>query len=203
MKEFFRKLFTELFKKDIEEEFEDEITKENVKLLKETIIDNERIIQELQKELLIEQEDNINLTSLIKELEPKGNIALDLYKDGLHELKWVNKDYKLSNNFKVSEFLQNDGMNYLKLDMKLVNILQKVRDKYGKAVKVTSGYRSPSYNKNVGGVTTSHHLNGQAADFKVSGVSKNTILAYVKTLPEVSYAYTNSTNMKYVVHVNI
>lgn len=43
-------------------------------------------------------------------------------------------------------------------------VLQPIRDKYGKSIKVTSGYRSETLNKALGGVKTSQHLKGEAAD---------------------------------------
>lgn len=45
-------------------------------------------------------------------------------------------------------------------------VLQPIRDKYGKSIKVTSGYRSPELNKAIGGAKTSQHLTGEAADLK-------------------------------------
>lgn len=44
------------------------------------------------------------------------------------------------------------------------NILQPIRDRWGKAIYVTSGYRCPLLNKLVGGVKNSQHLDGEAAD---------------------------------------
>lgn len=44
------------------------------------------------------------------------------------------------------------------------NVLQPLRDAYGKPININSGYRCPELNKKVGGVTTSQHTKGQAAD---------------------------------------
>lgn len=52
--------------------------------------------------------------------------------------------------------------NNLKLLCK--DILQPVRDKYGKPIRVTSGYRSKALNKAVRGSRKSQHLKGEAAD---------------------------------------
>lgn len=41
---------------------------------------------------------------------------------------------------------------------------------------ITSGYRCPSYNEQVGGVKTSYHLLGMAADIHVPGVSLQDVL---------------------------
>lgn len=43
-------------------------------------------------------------------------------------------------------------------------VLDPVRRQFGKAVKVTSGFRNAQVNKNIGGVTGSQHLVGEAAD---------------------------------------
>ena len=44
------------------------------------------------------------------------------------------------------------------------NILDPLRQAYGKPIVVNSGYRSKSLNRAVGGVTNSQHLEGKAAD---------------------------------------
>ena len=45
-----------------------------------------------------------------------------------------------------------------------INVLDKVREKYGHPITVSSGFRSPALNAAVGGVSTSQHLTGCAAD---------------------------------------
>ena len=88
----------------------------------------------------------------------------------------------LSKNFKVKEFACTDGSDPIFIDTELVNILQKVRTHFGKAVTITSAYRTPSKNKAVGGQTYSQHLYGKAADIKVKGVTPKKVAAYVETL---------------------
>lgn len=46
------------------------------------------------------------------------------------------------------------------------NILQPVRDMYGKPMYINSGFRSKEVNKAVGGVKTSLHIVGKAADVR-------------------------------------
>lgn len=46
----------------------------------------------------------------------------------------------------------------------LICALDSLREHYGKAIIVTSGYRCPALNKKVGGVATSAHVFGYAAD---------------------------------------
>ena len=50
------------------------------------------------------------------------------------------------------------------------NVLQPVRDHFGKGVKVNSGFRHPTVNQKVGGSPTSDHCQGQAADIEIPGV---------------------------------
>ena len=52
------------------------------------------------------------------------------------------------------------------------NILQPVRDHFGKPVKISSGFRCAELNSSpaVGGSKTSDHCKGQAVDFEIDGV---------------------------------
>ena len=43
-------------------------------------------------------------------------------------------------------------------------VLQPLRDSYGKPIKISSGYRCQALNKAIGGVSTSQHLKGEAVD---------------------------------------
>lgn len=53
------------------------------------------------------------------------------------------------------------------------NVLDPVREKLGKAINVTSGYRCPKHNRAVGGVTNSQHLQGEAADITTGSPDGN------------------------------
>ncbi len=89
---------------------------------------------------------------------------------------------KLSTNFKVKEFACTDGSDPIFIDSDLVNILQKIRNHFGKSVTITSAYRTPGKNKACGGTTYSQHLYGKAADIKIQGVAPKTVAAYVEKL---------------------
>ncbi len=89
---------------------------------------------------------------------------------------------KLSTNFRVREFACTDGSDPIFIDSDLVNVLQKVRNHFGKAVTITSAYRTPTKNKACGGALYSQHLYGRAADIKISGVSPAKVAAYAETL---------------------
>lgn len=53
------------------------------------------------------------------------------------------------------------------------NVLDPLREAWGRPLTVTSGYRCPSLNKAVGGSSTSHHLKGMAADISTGNVVDN------------------------------
>lgn len=58
--------------------------------------------------------------------------------------------------------------------------LQPLRDKLGKPMIVSSGYRNSQVNKLVGGVSTSQHTKGQAADFTVPGMTIAQVIDFIK-----------------------
>lgn len=89
---------------------------------------------------------------------------------------------KLSTNFRVREFACTDGSDPIFIDSDLVSVLQKIRNHFGKAVTITSAYRTPPKNKAVGGETYSQHLYGKAADIKVKDVTPKKVAAYAETL---------------------
>ena len=53
------------------------------------------------------------------------------------------------------------------------NVLDPLRDAYGKPIIVTSGYRSPALNAAVKGSKTSQHVKGQAADITAGSKQEN------------------------------
>lgn len=108
--------------------------------------------------------------------------------------------------FKKSEFTCHCGCGLNNIDLKLVNVLEQIREHFGQACIVTSGCRCSGHNKAVGGVQGSRHVLGKAADIYVQGVSANTLLEYTKILVNngtLRYTYTNNSNMNGVVHIDI
>lgn len=89
---------------------------------------------------------------------------------------------KLSTNFRVREFACTDGTDPIFISTDLVTVLQKIRTHFGKAVTITSAYRTPTRNKAVGGTAYSQHLYGNAADIKVNGVSPTKVAEYAEKL---------------------
>ena len=70
-----------------------------------------------------------------------------------------------------------DHMNNLKLLCE--NVLQPVRDHFGKVVTVSSGYRSPELCEAIGSSKNSQHAKGQAADFEIFDVSNQELVIWI------------------------
>lgn len=73
------------------------------------------------------------------------------------------QNIKLGKYFNSKEFENTTDTDYI-LEDKLIELLDKVREDFGKPIRVTSGYRSPEHNKKVGGHPNSTHTRGEAAD---------------------------------------
>lgn len=85
----------------------------------------------------------------------------------------------LTKNFKLEEFNRSDTATRLKIENKagiseITNLkrlceklLQPLRELYDKPFNINSGYRNTELNKAVGGVPTSQHTKGEAADVRV------------------------------------
>ena len=74
--------------------------------------------------------------------------------------------YKGINNTPNSEIVNN-------LEQLVDNILDPLRENYGKPIKVNSGYRCDILNKAVGGSSTSQHKYGLAADITAGSRLEN------------------------------
>ena len=61
------------------------------------------------------------------------------------------------------------------------NVLDPLREWYGKPIYVNSGYRCPQLNRMVGGKPTSQHLKGEAADITAGSKEENRkLFDYIK-----------------------
>ena len=59
------------------------------------------------------------------------------------------------------------------LELLVANVLDPLREKYGKPINVNGAYRCSELNKAVGGSKTSQHMTGQAADITVGSPDNN------------------------------
>ena len=89
---------------------------------------------------------------------------------------------RLAPSFTVREFRCRDGSDVVMIDESLVVLLQAIREHFGKAVVITSGYRTATHNAAVGGAKSSQHLLGRAADIQVAGVSVEDVASYAEAL---------------------
>lgn len=95
-------------------------------------------------------------------------------------------------NFKISELIHSDtairnninnmpDINSLDNMLDLIYyVLQPLRNKIGKPMIITSGYRNDRVNRLVGGAKNSQHQNGQAVDFTIKGMSVTQIVEFIK-----------------------
>ena len=93
--------------------------------------------------------------------------------------------------FTVAEFVRSEKADKQAIDNRLPkellpnvqalvdNVLDPLREAYGKPITVTSGYRCPALNKAVGGSATSQHISGQAADITAGNRKENKRLFYL------------------------
>ncbi len=93
---------------------------------------------------------------------------------------------KLTQNFSLREFKCRDGSDVPDDLMKNVQLLadnlQVLREYINKPIRVISGYRSPTYNKKIGGAKRSQHMTAKAADIKVTGMSPKEVKAVIVQL---------------------
>lgn len=78
---------------------------------------------------------------------------------------------------------QHDKVDTACLKPELLRLLAAVRHHYGQDIVITSGFRSVSYNRRVGGVSGSRHIRCEAADIQVPGVSKWELARFLRALP--------------------
>lgn len=101
-------------------------------------------------------------------------------------------------NFHIDEFrcpdknsLPDGGM-----DADLLLKLEILRWSLGnKSVRINSGFRTPGFNARIGGIATSNHLTGKAADIKVIGVNAELVYYVAMDIFEGVGKYQNFTHV--------
>jgi len=92
----------------------------------------------------------------------------------------------LTENFSKSEFECNDGSEMPQKVFNNVEVhaynLQTIRDFCDASVIINSAYRSPDYNKKVGGATSSQHLVGNATDITIKGYTPSEVADIIEGL---------------------
>lgn len=111
---------------------------------------------------------------------------------------------QLSKNFKVSEFAchGNGCCTTVRVDEKLVEYLQKIRDHFGVSVTINSAYRCIVHNKRIGGASGSRHLKGMAADISVKGVKPAEVAKYAESIGILGIGLYETASDGYFVHID-
>ena len=98
---------------------------------------------------------------------------------------------RLSQNFTLAELIKSQtaerkGINNNPNEDNIENlqrlcneVLQPIRDHYGKVVSVSSGFRSPELCVAIGSSVNSQHASGQAADFEIFGIANADLAKYI------------------------
>ena len=88
----------------------------------------------------------------------------------------------LTEHFKVSEFASHDGADEIFIDLDLVYKLEEIRKHFASPIIISSGYRTPSWNKKVGGASGSFHTAGKAFDIIVKGAEPYDVAHFAQGL---------------------
>lgn len=121
-----------------------------------------------------------------------GQISISDETTGEHAfVKYRNEDgtYNEDALKTIDNLLRCHGANEVyPLSLKLIELVDHVEDNFGASgVTVTSGYRSPEYNRELKRKlrrvsTESLHMQGMAVDFKIASVGTNQLANYLRSL---------------------
>jgi len=93
---------------------------------------------------------------------------------------------QLTKNFNLAEFACKDGTpvpdNLIPVVTELAKNLQVLRDDIGEALHLNSAYRTPAYNKKIGGVKDSQHPQGKAGDITAKSFTPKQLAARIEKL---------------------
>lgn len=78
---------------------------------------------------------------------------------------------RLSAHFSEEEFRCRCGCGQVRINPQLVAKLERLREKVGQPIHISSGYRCPAHNKAKKGAKFSQHMKGTAADITVRGMT--------------------------------
>lgn len=115
------------------------------------------------------------------------------------------------NNFKFKELIHTntaydnvpDDMNILKNLVRLAEFLQTIRNELHLPIIINSAYRSKEVNEAAGGVSTSYHCKGLAADIKCSDMDKLlcVLREHLSDIDQLGIYFNNNTQLWY--HVGL
>ena len=108
-------------------------------------------------------------------------------------------------NFKFTELTKTDSgldnipndMNVIRNLVRLSEFLQIIRNELHLPIIVNSGYRSKEVNESVGGVLSSYHIKGLAADIKCADMDKllAVLHSHLMDIDQLGIYYNNNTQL--------
>lgn len=112
------------------------------------------------------------------------------------DLSKINAKTYLSQNFQAGEFMATYKGRYALFASDVLTHLQQMREYLARAIRITSGYRSPGYNSRLSGSAKwSRHTYGDAVDFSVPGLK-------IADLTAVCNRYNASFTLTYEKHIH-
>lgn len=122
-------------------------------------------------------------------------------KDGHYiEFNKNTPDFQILPNFRLQEFLtKNKKDTFTRLNLNIMLEAQDLRTKFGSGIIINSSYRSPAYNKSIGGAEHSEHMNGNALDTKPAN---GDIKGWKKTVRENKKTGGRGLNYEKFVHID-
>lgn len=123
-------------------------------------------------------------------------MAIKTYKKGSNE--------KLSKNFRAYEFdCRCSRCKETKVDERLVEYLQQIRDHFGKPVRITGPFRCPEHNAEIPNASkTSKHMLGMAADITVDGVAPAEAAKFAESIGVLGIGLYDTDKDGHFVHID-
>lgn len=132
------------------------------------------------------QKGRVSLAKQIEEIVKPSSKSTGITKwNGIKEFT-KGQRVQIAQNFVTTEFdCQGKGCcSTTPIDYNLVQILQNIRNHFGKPVNLNCGYRCPKHNSEIKGASkTSQHMSGKAADIVISGIHPMELARYIETIP--------------------
>ena len=107
------------------------------------------------------------------------------------KMKWFALKEFVKSNTAARLGINNNPSEDVKKNIELLveKILDPLREKFGKPIIVTSGYRCKELNKAVGGAAKSQHMSGEAADIRTVEDSKSANKELFKLIIELGLPF--------------
>ena len=109
----------------------------------------------------------------------------------------VSEGYMGGGNVKIDDDVDTD------IDPKLMSMIDAIASEYGKPFTITSGYRNPKHNKNVGGVEKSQHLYHKAVDVVLDDTSHEASLRFIQIASKNGISGIGVYNTPGLIHIDI